>query len=47
MQPLFYAHPILYKLDTPFYGMKTIYGETFIQIKYKFEKYTTNSVYSD
>lgn len=32
MQPLFYAHPILYKLDVPFYGMKKVYGETYIEI---------------
>ncbi|CAK57760.1 unnamed protein product (macronuclear) [Paramecium tetraurelia] len=45
MQPLFYAHPILYTLDKPFFGMTKVYGETFLQIQFKFEKYTTNSAY--
>ncbi|CAD8122667.1 unnamed protein product [Paramecium sonneborni] len=48
MQPLFYAHPILYTLSKPLYGMKKVYGETFIQIQqYKFQKYSNNSKYID
>ncbi|CAD8124927.1 unnamed protein product [Paramecium sonneborni] len=45
MQPIFYAHPILYNLEKPFYGMKQIYGETFLNIQYKFEKHTNNDNY--
>ncbi|CAD8119766.1 unnamed protein product [Paramecium sonneborni] len=46
MQPLFYAHPILYKLlDTPFFGLNLVYGETYIQVVHKFQKYTTNHSY--
>ncbi|CAD8127670.1 unnamed protein product [Paramecium sonneborni] len=47
MQPIFYAHPILYQFKKPFYGLKKIYGETFIQNQFQFEKYTTNFNYCD
>ncbi|CAD8122205.1 unnamed protein product [Paramecium sonneborni] len=42
MLPIFYPHPILYQLNSPFYGVFQIYGETFINFQYNFEQYTSN-----
>ncbi|CAD8068093.1 unnamed protein product [Paramecium sonneborni] len=41
---IFYVLPTLYKLDKPLYGMTTIYGETFIDIQYLFQKYSNKNV---
>ncbi|CAD8051063.1 unnamed protein product [Paramecium primaurelia] len=44
---LFYVLPIIYTLTEPFFGMNTVYGETFINIQHQFKKYTTNSHHSE
>ncbi|CAD8064170.1 unnamed protein product [Paramecium sonneborni] len=45
--PIFYVTPILYKLESPFYGVKQLYAETCInQAKFKWKKYTDYYFYS-
>ncbi|CAD8064174.1 unnamed protein product [Paramecium sonneborni] len=41
---IFYVLPTLYQLEKPLYGMTKIYGETFIDTQFLFQKYSDKNI---